>query len=104
MAIADGAAGRPIFPMGRCRTLRIEPVDGSVKRCRIVKDRLRLWTKGAKSGDGNLLSPAHLPGPSERVAVDDGIGIHSLTPTLVFQPSALLVVTAQSGWSDGAWI
>ena len=96
--------GNLIFPMGYSRALRMEPVDGRVKRCRIVKARLRLWTEGVKSGDGNLLCPAHLSGPSERVAVHDGIGSHSLTPTPVFQPPALLVVTAPSGWSDGAWI
>jgi DDE superfamily endonuclease len=28
------------------RRLRIEHVNSSVKRCRIVKDRLRLWKKG----------------------------------------------------------
>jgi hypothetical protein len=26
-----------------CRRLRIEHVNSSVKRCRIVKDRIRLW-------------------------------------------------------------
>jgi hypothetical protein len=30
------------------RRLRIEHVNGSVKRCRIVKDRLRLWKKGVR--------------------------------------------------------
>ena len=40
------------------RRLRIEHVNGSVKRCRIVKDRLRLWKKGSpRSGDGTLLCP-----------------------------------------------
>jgi hypothetical protein len=28
------------------RRLRIEHVNSSVKRCRIVKDRLRLWKQG----------------------------------------------------------
>src|SRR2546428_6934396 len=28
------------------RRLRIEPVNGSVKRCRVVKDRIRLWKDG----------------------------------------------------------
>ena len=28
------------------RRLRIEPVHSSVKRCRIVKDRIRLWKAG----------------------------------------------------------
>jgi hypothetical protein len=31
-----------------CRRLRIERVNSSVKRCRIVKDRIRLWKKGAR--------------------------------------------------------
>jgi hypothetical protein len=30
------------------RRLRIEHVNGSVKRCRIVKDRIRLWKEGVR--------------------------------------------------------
>jgi hypothetical protein len=30
------------------RRLRIEHVNSSVKRCRIVKDRLRLWKQGSR--------------------------------------------------------
>jgi hypothetical protein len=30
------------------RRLRIEPVNSSVKRCRIVKDRSRLWKQGVR--------------------------------------------------------
>ena len=30
------------------RRLRIEHVNGSVKRCRIVKDRSRLWKQGIR--------------------------------------------------------
>ena len=30
------------------RRLRIEHVNSSVKRCRIVKDRLRLWKAGVR--------------------------------------------------------
>jgi hypothetical protein len=30
------------------RRLRIEHVNSSVKRCRIIKDRLRLWKKGIR--------------------------------------------------------
>src|SRR5262249_29357515 len=30
------------------RRLRIEHVNSSVKRCRIVKDRIRLWTQGSR--------------------------------------------------------
>ena len=31
------------------RRLRIEPVNSSVKRCRIVKDRIRLWKQGIRA-------------------------------------------------------
>ena len=31
------------------RRLRIEHVNSSVKRCRIVKDRIRLWKEGSRS-------------------------------------------------------
>ncbi len=31
------------------RRLRIEHVNGSVKRCRIVKDRIRLWKDGVRA-------------------------------------------------------
>ena len=30
------------------RRLRIAPVNSSVKRCRIVKDRMRLWKQGVR--------------------------------------------------------
>ena len=30
------------------RRLRIAPVNSSVKRCRIVKDRIRLWKDGVR--------------------------------------------------------
>ena len=30
------------------RRLRIEHVNSSVKRCRIVKDRIRLWKEGSR--------------------------------------------------------
>jgi len=30
------------------RRLRIEPVNSRVKRCRIVKDRIRLWKEGVR--------------------------------------------------------
>ena len=30
------------------RRLRIEPVTSSVKRCRMVKDRIRLWKEGVR--------------------------------------------------------
>ena len=32
----------------RSRRLRIEHVNSSVKRCRIVKDRIRLWKQGVR--------------------------------------------------------
>ena len=32
------------------RRLRIEHVNSSVKRCRIVKDRIRLWKEGVRAG------------------------------------------------------
>jgi DDE superfamily endonuclease len=31
------------------RRLRIEHVNSSVKRCRIVKDRIRLWQEGVRA-------------------------------------------------------
>ena len=31
------------------RRLRIAPVTSSVKRCRVVKDRIRLWTEGSRA-------------------------------------------------------
>ena len=31
------------------RRLRIEHVNSSVKRCRIVKDRIRLWKEGVRA-------------------------------------------------------
>jgi hypothetical protein len=30
------------------RRRRLEPVNSSVKRCRMVKDRIRLWKEGAR--------------------------------------------------------
>ena len=30
------------------RRLRIAPVHSSVQRCRVVKDRIRLWTEGVR--------------------------------------------------------
>jgi hypothetical protein len=30
------------------RRLRIEPVNSSVTRCRVVKDRIRLWKDGVR--------------------------------------------------------
>ena len=54
------------------RRLRIEHVNSSVKRCRIVKDRIRLWEGGcSRSGDGTLLCPTQLPGAFDPVAAND---------------------------------
>jgi hypothetical protein len=56
------------------RRLRIEHVHGSVKRCRIVKDRIRLWKQGIRDLVMELccalhnfrvrLTP-HIPHPSD---------------------------------------
>jgi hypothetical protein len=40
--------GRLELPAGWRYTTRIEHVNSSVKRCRIVKDRLRLWKQGVR--------------------------------------------------------
>jgi hypothetical protein len=36
------------FEIGTHRRLRIEHVNSSVKRCRVVKDRIRLWKEGVR--------------------------------------------------------
>jgi DDE superfamily endonuclease len=41
------------------RRLRIEHVNSSVKRCRIVKDRLRLWKTGIRDLVMELCCPLH---------------------------------------------
>ena len=41
------------------RRLRIEHVHSSVKRCRIIKDRLRLWKKGIRDLVMELCSALH---------------------------------------------
>ena len=38
------------------RRLRIEHVNSSVKRCRIVKDRIRLWKEGVRDLDVHFIS------------------------------------------------
>ena len=43
-----------------CRRLRIEHVNSSVKRCRIVKDRIRLW-KQAQTQHSCHQPPSHPP-------------------------------------------
>jgi hypothetical protein len=57
------------------RRLRIEHVNSSVKRCRIVKDRIRLWKEGVRDlvmelccwvgcGRGPLLAFSPSPPPN----------------------------------------
>jgi hypothetical protein len=41
------------------RRLRIEHVNSSVKRCRIVKDRLRLWKTGIRDRVMELCCALH---------------------------------------------
>ena len=41
------------------RRLRIEHVNSSVKRCRIVKDRLRLWKTGIRDQVMELCCALH---------------------------------------------
>jgi len=43
-----GAAAEAPHQELHCRRLRIEHVNSSVKRCRIVKDRIRLWKEGVR--------------------------------------------------------
>ena len=42
------------------RRLRIEHVNSSVKRCRIVKDRLRLWKQGIHDRVMEICCALHL--------------------------------------------
>jgi hypothetical protein len=42
-----------------CRRLRIEHVHSSVKRCRIVKDRIRLWKEGVRDVVMELCGALH---------------------------------------------
>ena len=39
-----------------CRRLRIEHVNSSVKRCRIAKDRIRLWKEGVRDVVGEAFA------------------------------------------------
>ena len=41
------------------RRLRIEPVNSSVKRCRMVKDRIRLWKEGVRDVVMELCGALH---------------------------------------------
>lgn len=63
--------------------LRIEHGHSSVKRCRIVKDRLRLWKEGIHDLVMDVCCALHnfrvrLP----PIAIDDLIGINSLLPAV----------------------
>ena len=41
------------------RRLRIEHVNSSVKRCRVVKDRIRLWKQGVRDGVMGICCALH---------------------------------------------
>ena len=41
------------------RRLRIEHVNSSVKRCRVVKDRIRLWKQGVRDGVMEICCALH---------------------------------------------
>ncbi len=41
------------------RRLRIEHVNSSVKRCRIVKDRIRLWKEGVRDAVMEICCALH---------------------------------------------
>ena len=73
------------------RRLRIEHVNSSVKRCRIVKDRFACGRRASVICDGTLLCPAQLPGAPDPVATDDLIGINSnvLLSGMVYSPMRL---------------
>ena len=58
--------------------LRIEHVNSSVKRCRIVKDRIRLWKAGVRDLVMELLCPSQFPGAPEPLAAHDLIRINSI--------------------------
>jgi hypothetical protein len=60
------------------RRLRIEHVNSSIKRCRIVKGPASfVETRSPRSGDGDLLCPAQLPGTPRPMETDDLIRINS---------------------------
>jgi hypothetical protein len=59
------------------RRLRIEHVNNSVKRCRIVKDRIRLWKEGVRDLVMELCCALHnFRGRLTPVATNDLIGIN----------------------------
>jgi hypothetical protein len=61
------------------RRLRIEHVNSSVKRCRVVKDRIRLWKDGVRDLVMELCCALHnFRVHLTPVAADDLIGINSI--------------------------
>ena len=60
-----------------CRRLRIEHVNSSVKRCRIVKDRIRLWKEGIRDVVMEICCALQLPGAPHALATNGLIGINS---------------------------
>ena len=61
------------------RRLRIEHVNSSVKRCRIVKDRIRLWKEGVRDLVMELCCALHnFRVRLTPVAANDLIGINSM--------------------------
>ena len=60
------------------RRLRIEPVHSSVKRCRVVKDRIRLWKQGIRDLVMALCGALHtFRVASHTLAIHGFIGIDS---------------------------
>ena len=60
------------------RRLRIEHVNSSVKRCRMVKDRIRLWKEGVRDLVMELCCALHnFRVRHDPMATDDLIGINS---------------------------
>ena len=59
------------------RRLRIEHVNSSVKRCRIVKDRIRLWKEGVRDLVMELCCALHNFRVRLTPAANDLIGINS---------------------------
>jgi DDE superfamily endonuclease len=61
------------------RRLRIEHVHSSVKRCRIVKDRIRLWKQGVRDLVMELCCALHNFGGAPHALATPGlIGINSI--------------------------
>jgi hypothetical protein len=88
------------------RRLRIEHVNSSVKRCRIVKDRIRLWKGGIRDLIMDLCCALHNSGCVFSLAADDLIEINSNDPSetphsagaLVLWPRPRLFLGAYALW------